>query len=164
MATRVIDRHPQGTLARRPDGTRALALLPLLVFIVAGCAGTYAPQGSPGATDLGAMGCQIAAPAGAVSKDGVDPLAAGEPMAALPVRQMTPRQVGDAAVSRGLHVTWRYQYQLAAGVGFAECWCVPPDDGEVTSVAYGMADELVVFVDAGHPMARREQPPRGWGC
>jgi hypothetical protein len=141
-----------------------LATAAFLGFIAAGCTGSYAPQGSPGATDLGAMGCQIAAPAGAVSKDGVDPLAPGEPMALMPVTEMTPRQVGDTARARGLKVTWRYEMSTGANMGFSECWCIPPEDGEVTSVAYGMANELVVFVDSGHTGAAREQPPRGWGC
>lgn len=166
MAIRSDDRHPRAMLDRhrRPRLLAPIPILAFIGFIAAGCTISYAPQGSPGATDLGAMGCQIAAPAGAVSKDGVDPLAPGEPMAQLPVTQMTPRQVGDAARARGLKVTWRYEISTGGNTGFGECWCIPPDDGEVTSVAYGMANELVVFVDSGRQGAVREQPPRGWGC
>ena len=152
------------SIATHHVALRLLAITAFAGFIAAGCTGSYAPQGSPAATDLGATGCQVAAPAGAVSKDGVDPLAAGEPMANAPIGRMTPRQVGDAARDRGLKVTWRYMYSTGPNMGFGECWCVPPEDGEVTSVAYGMANELVVFVESGHQMAVREQPPRGWGC
>ena len=149
----------------RPGRELLLPAAAFLVFVATGCTGSYAPQGSPAATDLGALGCEVAAPAGAVSKDGVDPLAAGEPMANAPIGQMTPRQVGDAARDRGLKVTWRYTYATGPNMGFGECWCIPPEDGEVTSVAYGMANELIVFVDSGRQVsAPREQPPRGWGC
>ena len=164
MATRDVDRHPRAVIHQPRRGLRMLDLVPAIGFVLAGCTVSYAPQGSPGATDLGAMGCQIAAPAGAISKDGVDPLAPGEPMALMPVKEMTPRQVGDTARARGLKVTWRYEISTGANTGFSECWCIPPEDGEVTSVAYGMANELVVFVESGHQMAVREQPPRGWGC
>jgi len=164
MAILVVDRHAPVMIFRRRRGAPAIALFPFLAFIAAGCTGSYAPQGSPAATDLGAMGCQIAAPPGAESKDNVDPLAPGEPMAQLPVTQMTPRQVGDTARSRGLKVTWRYMYSTGPNMGFGECWCIPPEDGAVTSVAYGMANDLIVFVDSGVQMAPREQPPRGWGC
>jgi hypothetical protein len=133
-------------------------------------------------------------------------------MAGVDVTQMTPRQVGELARSRGLRVTWRFDYSLSAGVGpagpplagatpgalpapdasaaasgdsttiepssepggvaagvgalgFSECWCEPPPGGRVIGVAYGMASELVVFVESGLTLpAPPEQPPRGGGC
>lgn len=194
-------------------------------LILAACTG-FAPQGPPAATDTGFLGCQVGPQPGAPVRQG-DPLAAGQPMAGLDVTAMTPRQVGELARSRGLKVTWRYEYAIsgavgpggppvagatprttpvatpvasahptapdapdgspdgtpdgasgtavpsaptgvAAGIGstgFSECWCEPPPDGNVTGVAYGMASELVVFVDSGRTLpAVRGQPARGWGC
>jgi hypothetical protein len=144
---------------RRPSSLLAFALL-----VLAACTASSAPLGSPGATDLGAMGCQIAAPSGFDVRTG-DPLAVGEPIANAPVTRMSPRQVGDTARAVGLAVTWRYDVHVGAQTGFSECWCIPPDDGRVTGVAYGMAGELVVFVDSGRTAEKvREQPARGWGC
>ncbi len=52
-----------------------------------------------------------------------------------------------------------------AAFGFSECWCEPPPDGHVSGVAYGMASELVVFVESDRVAANvRDQPTRGWGC
>ena len=197
-------------------GGRSLALLlgGATVIAVAGCTGGFAPQGSPGATDVGSIGCEIGPQPGATVREG-DPLAPGEPMAGVDVTAMTPRQVGELARSRGLKVTWRYEYRIAAGVGpggpplagatpsavpvparspdgntpaasgsavatspkpggvaagigavgFSECWCEPPPGGSVSAVAYGMASELIVFVESGITFpAPRAQPARGWGC
>jgi hypothetical protein len=145
---------------------RRLAAAGVLIGVLAGCDAGFAPVGPPGATDPGMLGCQVAAVPGATVREG-EPLAPGEPMAAVPVTTMTPRQVGEVARARGLKVTWRYEYRFAdePSLGFAECWCEPPPTGRVTGVAYGMASELVVFVEAAAPVAGpRSQPPRGWGC
>jgi hypothetical protein len=196
-----------------PSTARGLLLGLVAPLALAACAGGFAPQGSPGATDTGFMGCQVAAQPGATVREG-DPLAAGEPMAGVPATRMTPRDVGELARVRGLKVTWRYEYAITgagapvvgappvagsapapsmgsapdpaatggqldvkpsqdpvsvpAGVGalgFSECWCEPPPDGRVIGVAYGMASELVVFVESERTLpAPRDQPPRGWGC
>ena len=53
-------------------------------------------------------------------RDGVDPLAAGEPMANAPIGRLPLRQVGDAARDRGLKVTWRYTYSTGPDMGFGE--------------------------------------------
>lgn len=157
--------------AIRDDARGPARRLPVLaalvaVIVVAGCGGGFAPVGPAGATDAGFLGCQIAAVPGATVRDG-DPLAPGEPMAGVPVTTMTPRQVGEVARARGLKVTWRYEVTPAndpAG-GASECWCEPPPGGRVTDVAYGMASELVVFVEAQTTIPEpRSQPPRGWGC
>lgn len=196
---------------------RLFALVSVSAFAVAGCVGGFAPQGSPAATDVGALGCQIGPQPGATVRTG-DPLAAGEPMADVNVTALTPRQVGELARSRGLKVTWRYDYAIAGGMGlgglplavgtpsaipapgstpapsgsdrpanetaspspspgkgggpagvsalgYSECWCEPPPDGRVIGVAYGMASELIVFVESDRTLpAPRDQPPRGWGC
>lgn len=136
-----------------------------IVLLLGGCDAGFAPVGPPGATDLGFLGCQVAAAPGATVREG-DPLAPGEPLAGVPVTTMTPRLVGEAARARGLKVTWRYDVRMAddAMTGFSECWCEPPPGGSVTGVAYGMASELVVFVDGGIVTGLRSQPPRGWGC
>lgn len=140
--------------------------LATLALVLAGCGAGFAPVGPPGATDQGSLGCQVAPQPGATVREG-EPLAAGEPMAGVPVTTMTPRQVGEVARARGLKVTWRFLYQFIddASLGANECWCEPPPDGRVTDVAYGMASELVVFVEAAAPLdGPRSQPPRGWGC
>ena len=139
-----------------------------LVLIVSGCG--FGPIGPPGATDAGFLGCQIAAPPGVEVRDGVDPLAPGEPLAGVDVGTMTPAEVGMLATARNLRVTWRYQYWTGPAVGgtregFSECWCVPPPEGRVGGVSYGMANELVVMVVSGETVERvLEQPVRGWGC
>lgn len=141
-------------------------LILVAAILVAGCGGGFAPIGPPGATDPGMAGCQIAPAPGSTVREG-EPLAPGEPMAGVPVTTMTPRQVGEVALARGLKVTWRYDYRFAGdpSLGFNECWCEPPPDGRVIDVAYGMASELVVFVEAISPVpGPRSQPPRGWGC
>jgi hypothetical protein len=184
------------------QGRVFLGALVAAVIALAGCDARFAPVGPPGATDAGFLGCQIGPQPGASVREG-DPLAAGEPMAGVPVQEMTPRAVGELARSRGLKVTWRYSYGIdgpqapvlgdppvVAPVGpdgsrepapppgdganepppgvalsYAECWCEPPPGGRVVNVAYGMASELVVFVDSGRTLAApREQPIRGWGC
>jgi hypothetical protein len=167
MAFEPAARHRHGMpIATVRRASLLSAVVACLSFIAGGCTlGGYAPQGSPAATDFGALGCEVAPPAGVAAKDGVDPLADGEPMFGAQIQAMTPRQVGDAARDRGLKVTWRYTYSTGPNTGFGECWCIPPEDGEVTSVAYGMANELIVFVDSGRQVnAPRQQPPRGWGC
>jgi hypothetical protein len=143
----------------RALGTAAFTL------VLVGCDAGFAPIGAPGATDHGMMGCQVAPAPGASVREG-DPLAPGEPMAGVPVTTMTPRLVGEMARARGLKVTWRYEVTMAddAMAGFSECWCEPPPGGRVTDVAYGMASELVVFVDGGVVTGPRSQPPRGWSC
>jgi hypothetical protein len=149
-----------------PGPLRAAASALLVAGLaLGGCDAGFAPVGPPGATDAGMAGCQIGALPGATVRDG-DPLAAGEPMAGVPVTTMTPRLVGETARARGLKVTWRYEVTLAddATVSFNECWCKPPPSGRVTGVAYGMAGELVVFVEGGFISGPRTQPPRGWGC
>jgi hypothetical protein len=153
---------PSSATARRCAGHVVL----LAAVAAAGCDGGFAPVGPAGATDAGFLGCQIAAAPGATVRDG-DPLAVGEPMAGVPVTTLTPRQVGEAARARGLKVTWRYDVAPAndPAAGTSECWCEPPSGGRVTDVAYGMASELVVFVETLTTLpAPRSQPPRGWGC
>ena len=147
-------------------GMRSLIVLSCLVFAIVGCAGGYAPVGPPGATDVGFLGCQVGPQPGATVRTG-DPLAAGEPLFGSGIEAMSPRQAGDTVRARGSAVTWRYMYEVGGpGLGgFSECWCEPPPDGTISAVAYGMASEIVLFVDAGQPFATiREQPPRGWGC
>lgn len=94
----------------------ALALLVTTAVVLAGCSAGFAPQGPPGATDAGFLGCQIGPQPGATVREG-EPLAPGEPMAGVDVRAMTPRQVGELARARGLKVTWRYDYSISGGVG-----------------------------------------------
>lgn len=104
----VVDRRSRSPLV-------ALAAT-LIGVALAGCAGGFAPQGPPGATDIGALGCQVAQVPGTLVREG-DPLAPGEPMAGVDVTRMTPRQVGELARSRGLKVTWRYEYGISGGAG-----------------------------------------------
>lgn len=105
-----MERRPASLVVRLALGTVTI------VAALAGCVGGFAPQGSPGATDIGFMGCQVAQAPGTLVRDG-DPLAAGEPMAGVDVTRMTPRQVGELARSRGLKVTWRYEYGISGGAG-----------------------------------------------
>jgi hypothetical protein len=143
-----------------------LLVLSGIALAVTACGPGFAPVGPPAATDFGAMGCQIAPLPGATVREG-EPLAAGEPMEGVPVTTLSPREVGEIARARGLKVTWRYAYDFADDptTGFAECWCEPPPGGRVTDVAYGMASELVVFVQAEERIGSpRPQPPWGWGC
>jgi hypothetical protein len=142
----------------------ALLLVAVLALLAAGCSGRFAPIGPAAATDPGFLGCQVGSqPDGMVRTE--DPLSPGQPLAGLPIEAMTPAQVGEAALARGLRATWRYTYSTGEASGFSECWCEPPPDGAVESLAYGLASEVVIFVDSGQTLsAPREQPSRGWGC
>ncbi len=112
--------------------------------------------------------CQRGVGPGGADLDNVDPLAAGQPMAGLEVTSMSPAEVGNAAVERGLAVTWRYTYGIGEAHGqngYSECWCIAPPGGRVTQVLYDSTGGLIVFVDSGQVLAgARQQPQLGWGC
>lgn len=68
----------------------------------------------------------------------------------------------------GVEVTWRYHYSTQAAddtVGYSECWCIPPPDGEVTSTEITEFNQLLIFVSRDGPIVGgRAQPTLGWGC
>jgi hypothetical protein len=138
-------------------------LLPILVATLCTACAVL-----PGSDENTGIVCQRGVGPGGVDKDGVDPLAAGEPMAGLDVTSMSPAEVGTAAVERGLAVTWRYGFDIGVrdgARGYSECWCVAPAAGRVTDVLYDSTGALIVFVDSGQVLAApRQQPHLGWGC
>jgi len=141
---------------------RRLLLLILVAILCAGCALM------PWSDDNTGIVCQRGVGPGVANLDNVDPLAPGQPMAGIDVTAMNPAEVGNAAVERGLAVTWRYQYDIGeahGASGYSECWCVAPPGGRVTDVLYDSTGALIVFVDAGVVLATARQQPRlGWGC
>jgi hypothetical protein len=68
----------------------------------------------------------------------------------------------------GVEVTWRYHYSTQAAddtVGYSECWCIPPPDGEVSSAEITEFNQLLIFVSRdGSIIGGRPQPTLGWGC
>jgi hypothetical protein len=141
---------------------RRIVLLALVAAMSSGC-GLL-----PWADDNTGLVCQRGVGPGVENLDNVDPLAAGQPMAGLDVTLMSPAEVGNAAVERGLAVTWRYTYGIGEAHGqngYSECWCVAPPGGRVTDVLYDSTGGLIVFVDSGQVLASARQQPRlGWGC
>lgn len=122
----------------------------------------------PWADENTGLVCQRGVGPGGVNLDNVDPLADDQPMAGLDVTLMTPAEVGNAAVERGLAVTWRYSYGIGEAhgqSGYSECWCIAPPGGRVNDVLYDSTGGLIVFVDSGQVLAApRPQPRLGWGC
>jgi hypothetical protein len=150
-------------VAARLGGMRRIVLLILVSAICAGCAALS----SWGDSNTGIV-CQAGVGPGGVNKDNVDPLADGEPMAGLNILEMSPQEVGAAAVERGLAVTWRFGFDIGEAngqQGYSECWCVAPPGGRVTDLLYDSTGGLIVFVDAQQVLdAPRPQPRLGWGC
>jgi hypothetical protein len=142
---------------------RRLTLVILMAALCAGCS----VVSSWADANTGVV-CQRGVGPGGANLDNVDPLAADQPMAGLDVTSMTPAAVGDAAVERGLAVTWRYTYEIGEAhgpSGYSECWCIAPPGGRVTQVLYDSTGGLIVFVDSGQVLASARQQPRlGWGC
>jgi hypothetical protein len=142
---------------------RRLALTMLIAVVSVGCAAV-----SSWADSNTGIACQRGLGPGGVDKDGVDPLAPGEPMAGIDVTALSPAEVGTAAVERGLAVSWRYGFDIGevhSASGYSECWCVAPPAGVVTQVLYDSTGALIVFVDSGQVLAApRAQPRMGWGC
>ena len=88
-----------------------------------------------------------------------------------PVTGKTPAEAEEAlqAADLGVAYTWRYSYGTDIGnraVGYSECWCIPPPDGEVTQVEYASEiGQFIVFVRRSEPIpGGRAQPVLGWGC
>src|SRR5688572_12854291 len=123
---------------------RRVVLLALVAALSSGC-GLL-----PWADENTGLVCQRGVGPGGVNLDNVDPLAADQPMAGLDVTLMSPAEVGNAAVERGLAVTWRFQYAIGEAHsrnGYSECWCIAPPGGRVTDVLYDSTGGLIVFVD-----------------
>jgi hypothetical protein len=141
---------------------RRSVLLVLVATMSAGCALL------PWADENIGLVCQRGVGPGEADLDNVDPLAADQPMAGLEVTSMSAAEVGNAAVERGLAVTWRYSYAIGEAHGpngYSECWCIAPPAGRVTQVLYDSTGGLIVFVDSGQVLASARQQPRlGWGC
>jgi hypothetical protein len=114
--------------------------------------------------------CQRTPANGQELREGEDPLAPGGPLAGRDVAAMDPAAVGQLAEAAGLGVTYRYEYDVGpqpefGSTGYAECWCIPPPAGRVSSVAYDSIGRIIVFVDSGeHRDDVRPQPTMGWGC
>jgi hypothetical protein len=142
---------------------RRLVLLIVLAALCAGC--SMMSSWADGNTGIV---CQRGVGPGGANLDNVDPLAADQPMAGLEVTSMSAAEVGNAAVERGLAVTWRYSYAIGEAHGpngYSECWCIAPPAGRVTQVLYDSTGGLIVFVDSGQVLASARQQPRlGWGC
>ena len=114
--------------------------------------------------------CQRTPANGQELREGEDPLAPGGPLEGQDVEAMTAAAVGELAEAAGFGVTYRYEYDVgpqpeSGSTGYAECWCVPPPDGQVYGVGYDSIGRVIVFVDSGQARDDvRPQPTMGWGC
>jgi hypothetical protein len=114
--------------------------------------------------------CQRMPVGGGELREGQDPMAEGGPLEGAPLNRMTAEGVGNLAEEAGFGVTYRYQYDVGpqpeqGGIGYAECWCIPPPDGEVSGAAYDSIGRIIVFVESEQARDEvRPQPVMGWGC
>ena len=141
---------------------RTVAWSLALIAMLTGCG--LIPEPSVG------LECQRMPPGGGELREGQDPMAEGGPLEGLPVTEMTGAAVGQRAEEAGFGVTYRYQYDVGpqpeqGGVGYSECWCIPPPDGRVFAVAYDSIGRIIVMVEAEQARDEvRPQPVMGWGC
>ena len=141
---------------------RSALSLTAVAFLLAACG--LVPETPAG------LECQRMPAGGGELREGEDPLAAGGPLAGLPVTEMAAADLGARAEELGLGVTYRYHYDVGAqpesgSQGYSECWCVPPPPGRVTGVSYDAIGRIIVMVDSGEARDTvRPQPVEGWGC
>ena len=136
--------------------------LTAVAFLLAAC--DLVPEAPAG------LECQRLPSDGGELREGEDPLAAGGPLAGLPVTEMAAADLGARAEELGFGVTYRYHYEVgdqpeSGSQGYSECWCIPPPPGRVTGVSYDAIGRIIVMVDSGEARdSVRPQPVEGWGC
>ena len=138
-----------------PGKARQVVGLVAVAFAMMGCAAV--PN-----LDQGGMGCQNAGDGRQHDGAPTDP---GQPLAGVEVVGRSAADVGRAATAKGLIVRYHLDYATTGdGGGYAECWCTPPTEGEVSEVFWGSNGQLFVVAHTGMKPGGRDQPTFGWGC
>ena len=135
--------------------TTRVILLAGIAAVLLGCSGV--PN-----LDQGGMGCQNAGDGSQRDGSPTDP---GQPLAGVAVIGRTAAEVGREAEAKGLVVRYHLDYATTNdGGGYAECWCTPPTEGQVSEVFWGSNGQLFVVANAQMKPGGRDQPTFGWGC
>ena len=142
--------------------TRTVRRHTVRVLLLAGIAAILMGCSAVPNLDQGGMGCQNA---GDGSQHDGSPTDPGQPLAGVEIVGRSAADVGRDAEAKGLIVRYHLSYATRNdGGGYAECWCTPPNEGQVREVFWGSSGQLFVVADAPMKPGGRDQPTFGWGC